>query len=260
MMERRSGRAEDVAAIVLAAGKSRRMRSDLPKVLHTIAGRPMLSYVLQACRDVGIGRIVVVVGHHKELLREAFAHDPRIEWVEQAEQLGTGHAVMMCEPTLCDFEGDVVVVAGDMPLLRAETLDRLLQAHRSDHASASLATTELENPSGCGRIVRDARGKLHRIVEEAECSEAQKDIREVNISYYCFERRALFDALRRVRPHNAKGEYYLTEALHILIADGRPCTIVAGVTPGDALGVNSPEDLARVEEVMRQRCTKLQTN
>ncbi len=250
----------DVTAIILGAGKSTRMKSDLPKVLHPLCGRPMLAYVLHACYDAGIERIAVVVGHQKDRLIEAFKQDDRIEWIEQSRQLGTGHAVMMCEHSFRAFDGDVLVIAGDMPLLRSETLRHLLEIHRSAGATVSLATAQLDDPTGYGRIVRDGQGQLVRIVEHNECTRQQRQIREVNISYYCFDSRALFGALKRVKPNDAKGEYYITDAVHILVADGGKTAILPDVAPEDGLGVNSPADLATVEQVMQRRISSLQPN
>ncbi len=143
------------AAIILGAGKSTRMQSDLPKVLHELCGKPMLAYVLDACREAGIETLNVVVGHQKQSVIEAFADDGGINWIEQPEQLGTGHAVMMCGEALSSHDGDVLVIAGDMPLVRAETLRRLLDGHRAAEAAVSLATTRLDDPTGYGRNVRD---------------------------------------------------------------------------------------------------------
>ena len=248
------------AAIILGAGKSTRMQSDLPKVLHELCGKPMLAYVLDACREAGIETLNVVVGHQKQSVIEAFAGDGRINWIEQPEQLGTGHAVMVCGEALSGHDGDVLVIAGDMPLVRAETLRRLLDGHRAAEAAVSLATTRLDDPTGYGRIVRDDQGGLLRIVEENDCSKEQKAIGEVNISYYCFDCRALFGALEHVRPDNAKGEYYITDAVHVLLGEGRRSVILPDVAPEDALGINSPADLAVVEDVMRRRMTNMQPN
>ncbi len=248
----------DVSAIVLGAGKSTRMGGDLPKVLHPLCGRPMLDYVLEACYEVGVEKIKVVVGHQKDRIIEAFGRDERIEWVEQSPQLGTGHAVMVCEQSLQQFDGDVLVIAGDMPLVRGKTLRRLLEVHRSAGAVVSLASSQLDDPTGYGRIVRDGRDRFVGIVEDHDCTEQQRGIREVNISYYCFDSRALFRTLQRVKPDNAKGEYYITDVVRLLVADGGQSAILPDVPPEDALGVNSPEQLRMVERVMRQRLGSMQ--
>ncbi len=245
-----------LAAIVLAAGKSTRMRSELPKVLHAIHDRPMLAYVLDACFAVGVPEIHVVVGHGKQQVIDRFGDDRRLKWIEQSEQLGTGHAVMMAEPALRDFDGDVLIIAGDMPLVQARTLSDLVALHRRVGSMVSLATAELDDPDGYGRVIRDGGGRLQGIVEHRNCTPEQLRIREVNISYYCFDSVRLFDALRRISPDAGKGEYYITDVVHLLVADRRPAAILPGVAPDDALGINSPEDLERVARCMNRRLAR----
>jgi bifunctional UDP-N-acetylglucosamine pyrophosphorylase/glucosamine-1-phosphate N-acetyltransferase len=241
------------AAVVLAAGKSTRMVTDLPKVLHEVCGRPMLAYVIDACREAGINRIVVVVGYRKDDVIAAFAGEPGLQFVEQAEQKGTGHAVQICRDALAGFEGNVVVIAGDMPLLRTETLTLLTETHDREHSAVTLATAILEEPTGYGRIVRDAYGNLQGIVEHADCTPEQLRIKEINPSYYCFDKKLLFEALENVRPNNVKGEYYLTDALHILIHRGCRAVAVTAVAAVDAMGVNSRQQLAEVGKIMQAR-------
>lgn len=241
-----------VAAIILAAGKSTRMNSDLPKVLHPVCGAPMLGYALDACQGAGVVRLLVVVGHQRQLVQSAF-HDRPVTWVAQEEQLGTGHAVLMCEQALADFDGDVVVLAGDMPLVRAQTICDLLRAHRASSAVLTIGTTQLDDPTGYGRILRDEAGRLLGIVEDVACTAEQRRIKEVNPSYYCFDCRVLFHTLRRLRPSGSQSEYYITDAVHILVRDGLTCTTRPGLPQEEALGVNSPEDLLRVQEVLARR-------
>lgn len=242
-----------VAAIVLAAGKSTRMVTDLPKVLHEVCGRPMLAYVIDACRAAGIERIVGVVGYHKEQVMETFKNEPGVCWVDQTEQKGTGHAAMMCREALADFEGHVVVIAGDMPLIRRQTLDLLISTHKKQRAAVTLATGILENPFGYGRIVRDEYGNLEGIVEESDCTEEQKRITEINPSYYCFDKQLLFWALDRIEPTNVKSEYYITDALHILVQQGHRALAITAVKPEEAMGVNSRAQLAEVGRIMQNR-------
>lgn len=177
---------KSTAAVVMAAGRSTRMVTETPKVLHEICGRPMLAYVIDACRAAGIDRIVCVVGYRKEEVISAFGDEPDLTFVEQKDQKGTGHAVMVCRDALSDFEGDLVIIAGDMPLVRHETLELLTRTHKSQNSAVTLATALLEDPGGYGRIVRDSYGNLEGIVEESDCSPEQKKIKEINPSYYCF--------------------------------------------------------------------------
>ena len=241
------------AAIILAAGKSTRMVTDLPKVLHEVCGRPMLAYVLDACKRAGIERRIVVVGYRKDDVIEAFADDPGIIWVEQKEQKGTGHAAMVCRDALKDFDGNVVVIAGDMPLLRHETLELLVQTHNKEHSAVTLATAVLDDPTGYGRIIRDAYGNLQGIIEESDCTDEQRKIKEVNPSYYCFDRGLLFEAMDQLQPKNVKGEYYITDALEILIKSGHRAVAITAVADADAMGVNSRQHLADVGLVMQSR-------
>ena len=241
------------AAIILAAGKSTRMKSDLPKVLHEVCGRSMLGHVLAACEQAGVRSPLVVVGHGKERVKGAFADRNGIRWVEQPEQKGTGHAALMCEPELVGFDGAVLVIAGDMPLIRAETLGMILTEHRQSGNGVTLATSVLDDPAGYGRIVRDDRGRLRDIVEDVDCTSEQRAIREVNISYYCFDSRRMLEVLHRIRPDNAKGEHYITDAVRMMIADGHGAGALAAVDPQDAAGINSQADLAWINALMQRR-------
>lgn len=241
------------AAVILAAGQGTRLKSDLPKVLHEVCGRPMLAYVFDACRAADVRDCLAVVGHRKDLVIEAFAHDDaNITWVEQQPQLGTGHAVMVCREHLAAYE-HVLVLCGDGPLIRTETIRELLNLHRTENAAATLATAVLDDPSGYGRIWRDADGKLRGIVEHADCTPEQRQIREVNPSYYCFRAADLLGALDQLKPDNAKNEYYITDALAILINSGKKAIAVTSVPPADIYSINSRQDLARVNRVMRDR-------
>jgi bifunctional UDP-N-acetylglucosamine pyrophosphorylase / glucosamine-1-phosphate N-acetyltransferase len=241
------------AAIILAAGKSTRMVTALPKVLHEICGRPMLSYVIDACRAAGIDRIVCVVGYQKDAVIHAFEGEQGISWVEQKEQKGTGHAAMVCRDALADFEGNLLVIAGDMPLLRTETLQLLVQRHEKERSAVTLATAILDNPTSYGRIIRDEYGNLEGIVEEGDCTPEQRKITEINPSYYCFDKSLLFKALDQVRPDNVKGEYYITDALHILIQAGHRAVAVTAVPAEDAMGINSRQNLAEVGRILQDR-------
>ena len=242
-----------LAAIILAAGKSTRMKSHLPKVMHDICGRSMLSHVLRACGNSGIDQFFIVVGFGKDLITQTYADDSALRFVEQSEQKGTGHAVLVCEEALRGFDGDVVVLAGDMPMIREQTLRDLIEGHRSAGAAASLATTVLEDPSGYGRILRDSDGGFERIVEHRDCSAEQLEICEVNPSYYCFDAPVLFSALHDIRPDNAKGEYYITDVFEILRGLGKTVQAVTRVPADDAVGINSRADLADVARRMQRR-------
>jgi bifunctional UDP-N-acetylglucosamine pyrophosphorylase / glucosamine-1-phosphate N-acetyltransferase len=240
-------------AIILAAGKSTRMKSNRVKVLHEICGRPMLAYVLDAVRQADVQRLVVVVGHDHRQVTDAFADQPDIIWVQQQEQKGTGHAVQVCGPTLAGFDGDVFVLAGDGPLIRGQTLQKMLQTHQQHRAAMTMATSVLPDPTGYGRVVRDAQGHLAGIVEEKDATLEQRQIKEVNPSYYLFNGRDLFSALGQICPNNQKGEYYLTDTVGILKNQGRLVDAVAAIPPEDVLSINSRDQLAQVNLFMQRR-------
>ena len=247
-----------VDAVILAAGKGTRMQSDLPKVMHEIADRPMLHWVVDACREVGAGRIVVVVGHREDLVRASLEGAEDVEFVTQHEQLGTGHAVDQARPLFTnESDRDVLVLCGDGPLIRTETLRTLVETHRSAAADATLATSVIEDPTGYGRIVRDDAGRFERIVEQKDADERELAIREVNPSYYCFRSKPLFDRLSRTDNDNANGEYYVTDVFGIARRDGATVEVVAAVPPEDILSINTVDQLESVDRIMRNRLADL---
>lgn len=245
--------ANSVLGIILAAGRSTRMKTELPKVMHEVCGRPMIAHVIDACREAGIRKLCLVVGYQKESVIHAFRADPDLSFAEQLEQKGTGHAVQMCEKALRAGARDVVIIAGDMPLVRAETLRTLIATHRNSEAAVTLATAVLDDPGGYGRIIRDANGRIKGIVEHRDCSPEQLQIKEVNPSYYCFSTQQLLSVLFKIRNDNAKGEYYITDTLGLLIAAGQRAEAVTAVAAEDAMGVNSRDELALINAVMRRR-------
>ena len=229
------------------------MNSELPKVAHEVAGRPMVWWVVQACRRARCTPIVLVVGYGAEIVRRVFAGETDIRFVNQDQQLGTGHATMCAEPALEGFDGDVVVLAGDGPLIRASTIDTMVQRHRETAAAATLATSVLDDPTGYGRIVRDGEGRFAAIVEHKNASSIQRQIREVYPSYSCFDAAALFDSLRRLQRDPVSGEYYITEVPAMLRAEGRRVEIVDAVPPQDVLSINTPQQLQEVEMILKSR-------
>lgn len=242
-----------LTAIILAAGKSTRMKSRRPKPLHEVCGKPMLDYILQACYGAGCDRVVVVVGHGKDEVIAQFGHDKRIHWVEQTEQLGTGHAARMCEDELRKHGGDVFILAGNGPLIRGEVLKTLLHTHRSEHAAASMATAVLDDPTGYGRILRDNQGNFLEIVEQSDCTPEQREIHEVFPSYYCLKSEELLSALSQLTNNNKKGEYYLTDVYAILRRSGKKVIAVQAVSAEDVLSVNTRQQLAEVDAIMQYR-------
>ena len=240
-------------AILLAAGVSSRMNTKLPKVLHEVTGRPMLAYVLDACRSVGVDKIYVIVGFGAEQVKERFAEASDVVWVHQAQQLGTAHAVKCCREHLEKFSGQTLVLCGDGPLIRAKTLRMLIEKHEAELSAATLATAVLDDPTGYGRIIRDAYGNIQGIVEESDCTPEQRVVKEVNPSYYLFNNAALFRALEKVQPNNVKQEYYLTDALSVMIATGHKVVAITAVRPEEAVGVNSRAQLSVASKIMQHR-------
>lgn len=235
------------AAIVLAAGKGVRMESDLPKVLHTLRGKPMIQHVVDNLKKAGIEEIVAVVGYRGEEVLDVL--DDSVETVWQREQLGTGHAVMQCEEYFRDFEGNLIIACGDVPLIRPEIFLDLMNA-LDERTRASVLTMEPENPSGYGRIVTGPGGEFLRIVEEKDASNEEKNISEVNTGTYSFDAPLLFEGLGTVTTDNAQGEYYLPDVLnHVLRAGYRIGTIkLKNALEGS--GVNSRAELKKLEEIM----------
>jgi bifunctional UDP-N-acetylglucosamine pyrophosphorylase/glucosamine-1-phosphate N-acetyltransferase/UDP-N-acetylglucosamine pyrophosphorylase len=235
-------------AIILAAGKGKRMASDLPKVLVPVLGRPMIRYVIDAVRAAGVDRMVVVVGYQGELVRSDFDGEPSVSFAEQKEQLGTGHAVLMCRDQLAGQEGPVLILAGDSPMVQASSLQAVLEAFAKMRPACLLGTATKADPKGLGRVMRDANGEFLAIVEEKDASAAQRAITEVNMSTYVFASSDLLWALERLTADNAQGEYYLTDCPGVLKQAGRRVVAVNALQPCEALSINTLEELAAVEE------------
>jgi bifunctional UDP-N-acetylglucosamine pyrophosphorylase / glucosamine-1-phosphate N-acetyltransferase len=260
-----SNSATSISAIILAAGKGTRMKSDLPKVVHPVGGRPMVCAVVDACLASGVTRVVAVVGYQQEKVREALASygsgsPGGVEYVVQDEQLGTGHAVQCAAAALSKEAAtdgnEVLVLCGDGPLIRPETIRKMFERHRAGgKAAATLATAVIDDPQGYGRIARDSHGKFQAIVEQKNCTPEQLRIREVNPSYYLFDTKRLFEALRDVKKNALTGEYYLTDTLELLLKAGRRVEVIEAVPPEDVLSINTLDDLAKVDALYRSRAS-----
>lgn len=237
-------------AVVLAAGRGTRMKSDLPKVLFPVLGRPMIHWVIDALEQAGIVRTVVVVGYREELVREELAGRSGVEFVVQAQQLGTGHAVQMAIDKITAQTAPVLVVAGDSPLIQAASIGRLIAEFRKGPYACLLGTLVKDDPSGLGRIVRSADGKFQRIVEEKDADSQQKQLREVNMSTYLFDRDALLWALSHLGNHNAQAEFYLTDCPALLLGRGELVDARPVLEPCEALSINTIDELGRVEARM----------
>lgn len=243
-------------AVVLAAGKGTRMKSELPKVLFPVLGRPMIEYVLDALREAGVEQMHVVVGYRSELVREALNRHRDVDFVEQREQLGTGHAVMMARDVLSRHEGPVFLIAGDSPMLQAASVRRLFEEYDRGRPACIIGTTYKDDPTGLGRIVRGAQGEFMGIVEQKDATPEQQQIREVNMSTYLFHAPDLLWALDHLRDDNAQREYYLTDCPGILKREGREVRALDVLQPCEALGVNTIDELGAVEEALRSSLAK----
>jgi len=236
------------AALVLAAGQGTRMKSDLAKVLHPMAGRPLLAWVLDTLDELALDRVLVVVGHQRERVRAEFA-GAGVDWVVQAEQCGTGHAVQMAAPALAGFGGTLLVVCGDTPLLRAATLSALLDGHAASGAAVTVLSMRVPEPRGYGRILKDDRGGLVAIVEDRDATAEQRQIDEVNSGVYAFRYPALAEALASLTARNSQGEYYLTDTVALMGARGLGTAVVCAPDHRELLGINTVEQLAEAERV-----------
>ena len=238
-------------AIVLAAGKGTRMKSELPKVLVPVCGRPMVRYVTDALREAGVGRIVVVVGYQADLVREELSGEPGIEFAEQTEQLGTGHAVMMCRKQLEEHQGPVLIIAGDQCMVRVSSVRKLFEIFNETTPACLLGTVDKEDPTGYGRILHDGAGEFVGIVEEKDATDEQRAITEVNVSTYVFDAAELLSSLDGLSSDNAQQEYYLTDCPALLLAAGKQVSARKVLEPCESMSINNMDELAAVEAEMQ---------
>ena len=243
-----------MTAIVLAAGEGTRMKSRHPKVTHKLLDKPLVWWPVNAARKAGADRIVVVVGHGADEVRAVFANDADVECVEQAERLGTGHAMMCVRDALGDFSGPTVVLYGDTPLMRAETIANLVAHTQAGHNACTVLTMSPEDPTGYGRIKRDADGSVLAIIEHKDCTpEEQRTLTECNSGIYCFCGRRLSENIDKIGNDNAQGEYYLTDMVGIYRELGEPVSALLADDDSELLGVNSRIQLAQVTKIMQRR-------
>ena len=239
-------------AVILAAGKGTRMKSDLVKVMHPLGERPMLCWSITAARATGAGRIVLVVGHQAETIRSHFGTAPDLAFAEQTEQLGTGHAVA-CAQNACSREGDVLILCGDVPLIRPATLQALHAYHTERNAVVTVMTTHLANPAGYGRIVKREGGRIVRIVEEKDATAEERELTEINAGIYCVRADFLFAAVASLKNDNAQGEYYLTDIIDTAHHANLTCLAFPVMDSQEVMGVNDRVQLAHAATVIRQR-------
>jgi UDP-N-acetylglucosamine diphosphorylase/glucosamine-1-phosphate N-acetyltransferase len=231
--------------VILAAGMGKRMQSDLPKVLHYVGGRPMLLHVIDAVNAIGASPVVVITGYQAARVEAASANSG-VMFARQEQQLGTGHAVMQAAAALSGHARTIVVLNGDVPGLRPATIRAFIDYHEHERAAATVLTAVLEDASGYGRIVRDAQNHLLRIVEEKDATPEERAIREINSGLFCFEAPELFPALKRVTRRNAQNEYYITDVIELLAAEGKRVAAWRIEDAREVAGVNNPDELDAV--------------
>jgi bifunctional UDP-N-acetylglucosamine pyrophosphorylase/glucosamine-1-phosphate N-acetyltransferase len=247
---------ENIVTVILAAGKGTRMKSDLVKVLHPLLGVPMLSYPIElSLNGIRSEKTIVVVGYQADQIKERFKN-PQIHFVLQKEQLGTGHAVLQTMPFLQTFHGTVLILCGDVPLVRTETLHSFIETFEENEVILSVLTAVVKDPFGYGRIIRSVKGWLEKIVEEKDASEEERMIREINTGIYCVKAPFLIEGLREIGKENAQGEYYLTDLVEIARKNGLRCSAHIVPDPIEVMGINTRVDLAMANEVLGQEKLK----
>ncbi|MFH0725616.1 MAG: NTP transferase domain-containing protein [Pseudomonadota bacterium] len=245
------------AVIILAAGLGTRMKSDKAKVLHELMGRPMVLYVVETAKKAVGDNVILVVGHQAQKVKEIVSQKENVSYALQEAQLGTGHAALVALPFLPEETQEVIILCGDVPLLRPETVCRLLSDHSRSCRDLTLLAVEVENPTGYGRILFDNNRNLLKIVEEADATAEQKKIKTINSGIYCVKKLFLCDALKKINTNNAQGELYLTDIIEIGYRERKAVGVMVSSNAEETIGVNSREDLLLAEKVLRRRSLKL---
>jgi UDP-N-acetylglucosamine pyrophosphorylase len=241
-----------MATAIMAAGKGTRMKSDLPKVLHKLNGRSMIHFVIDLAKKINSEKIVLIIGHQKELVEKECANR-KVEFAVQSPQLGTGHAIQMTENTFTGYDGDILVLSGDVPLLTEVSIRNLINHHQQTRVKATLLTAELENPFGYGRVIRDKKGAVESIVEQKDASAEQLQIKEINVGIYIFDAVTLFEAIRKIKNNNAQREYYLPDVIPLIIQQGLTVGAVKSQSFDETRGINTIDQLKEAETILNSR-------
>lgn len=241
-----------MSTAIMAAGKGTRMKSDLPKVLHKLNNRAMVHYVIDLAEKINSEKIVLIIGHKKELVEQECGNR-NVKFVVQSPQLGTGHAVQMTEPAFKSYDGDILVLSGDVPLLTEKSIRALIDEHQRSNATATLLTADLDDPSGYGRVLRDRDGFVKSVVEHKDASEEELKIKEINVGIYVFDSQQLFKALQNVKNENAQGEYYLPDVVPMFITDGLSVRAVKSQSFDETRGINTIDQLKEAETILNTR-------
>jgi UDP-N-acetylglucosamine pyrophosphorylase len=245
-----------LATVILAAGKGTRMNNpNIAKVMFHLNGRPMIDSVVRLAVKLKSDKIIVVVGHHKDMVMNYITQNiaPDVEFAIQERQLGTGHAVMQTEPLLKNFDGDILVLSGDVPLLTVSTMKKVLNHHYQTDAVATILTAEIDDPTGYGRIIRNPDGSVDRIVEHKDASEKERKIREINSGIYVFKKEPLFKALKHITPNNVQGEYYLTDVFYYFSHHNMKISALRAENWDEIHGINTIEQLKKAQEILQKR-------
>ena len=244
---------KNIAVVILAAGLGTRMKSDKAKVLHEVAERPMILYVVEVARKAAGDDVIMVVGHQAQKVREITSETARLHFVYQEKQLGTAHAVLCALPRIPDHCDQVVILSGDVPLILPETITGLVEDHLAGYRDISLLAVELENPDGYGRILRDDNGQVYGIIEEKDANSGQKKIKLINAGIYCINKKFLQDAIPQIQPNNAQEEFYLTDIMAIGHKEKKKMGFMVAADYHQILGVNNCQDLAEADKIMKKR-------
>lgn len=242
-----------IAVVILAAGLGTRMKSNKAKVLHEVCGKPMVDYVVETAQKVAGHNVILVVGHQADRVRRAVSIRGIFHFAHQTEQLGTGHAVLCALPYIPDACREVVILCGDVPLIQADTIGALIASHLAEKRDITVLAVELEDPTGYGRILLDAAGRVQAIVEESDASIEQKRVRLINTGIYCVHKKFLAEALPQIKPDNIQGEIYLTDIIEIAYGGQKHIGVITGDNPVEVTGINTLEELKSVELAMRNR-------
>jgi len=242
---------KDLNVVIMAAGKGTRMKSKLPKVLHKVAGEPMLSHVINSAKQLEPNKIITIIGYESNQIIDYYGDSLNVCWTEQKEQLGTGHAVMQVVPELTDYKGDILILSGDVPLLSIKTMKNFIDLHRESNAKATILTTILENPFGYGRIIKNKDGNVVKIVEEKDSSPEEKLVQEINSGTYCFDWESLSKYIKELKPSNAQKEYYLTDVIKLFVDNELSVKSYQVDNPDEVLGINDRITLSYVSKKIR---------
>jgi len=240
------------STLIMAAGKGTRMKSDLAKVLHKINDRPMVHYVIDVAENIGSQKIVLIVGHQRDKVKEECGNYD-IQFAIQDQQLGTGHAVQMTEDIFKDYSGNLLILSGDVPLLTSKTLQKLIEAHSQSNAIASLLTANLDDPTGYGRVIRSDAGLVERIVEHKDATDEERDIKEINVGIYIFKSKPLFDSLKLINNDNVQGEYYLPDVVKLYVDNKEKVVAQLAENFNETKGINDVNQLKEAETILQSR-------